>query len=461
MNPRNRIFGIIILILLLNSCKKDLNSDFVLLKGLDIENDITTLELKTNEKFKLYNQPITNLKLNHSNNSFNDTLNVEEGYYDFIINEKTILLYLKKGFNLNLNIENKQIEITGLGEKENKYLLNRDKLDKSIISKNFWSYYSNLDEKEFLELANSIYQKRISLIEKSNLENSKFKYVEETFAKLDKAHKYLNYPFTRLTFDPSYKPSKEFPQTFETIDINDENLIDLPYYSTLMFLNTVNKVTNRKNKPFDSSTEYLRYVISDSLGISNEKLKEEVAYKAIDFTIEKTDSIDKVFALYRTYTKNENYLNKINNRYLKIKGLSKGSPAPNFAIQDSEGNMISLENLNGDVIYIDFWATWCKPCLSEFKPSSLLQKKLADKKIKFLNICIESEYKTWSSLVSKKNIQGINLIADKEVEKKLKEDYLIQGLPRYVIIDKNGKIYDFSAKKPSDSELETELMKIL
>lgn len=455
------IFRIIILILLLNSCKKEVNSDVVILKGLVEENEITHLQLKTNELFKLYNQPVTTIKLNYSKNNFNDTLNIGEGYYDLTINEKTILLYLKNGFQLDFNISKKQIQITGLGEKENNYLLHRDKFDKNIFSKNFSSFYSNLNETEFLKHANSIYGNRIHLIEKFNLENSKFKFIEETFAKLDKAHKYLNYPKTRLSIDSSYKPSKEFPETFETIDINDERLIDLPFYTALMFLHTVSEVHNRKHQSIDKSLETLKYVILDSLGIKNKKLKEEVAYRTIDWTFEKTDSLDKVFTLYETYTKNEEYLNKINDRYLKIKGFSKGSPAPNFAIRDIEGKLISLENLKGNIIYIDFWATWCKPCLSEIKPSSQLQEKLKDKEIKFLNICIESEYNTWNRLVLNKNIKGINLFADKEIENKLKEDYMIKGLPRYVIIDKKGKIYDFSAKRPSDSELEAELMKIL
>src|SRR5690554_1090322 len=97
----NDIFRIIILILLLSSCKKEINSDVVILKGLVEENDITHLEIKTNELFKLYKQPVATIKLNHSKNSFNDTLNVGEGYYDLTINEKTILVYLKNGFQLN------------------------------------------------------------------------------------------------------------------------------------------------------------------------------------------------------------------------------------------------------------------------------------------------------------------------------------------------------------------------
>ncbi|MCG2431966.1 TlpA family protein disulfide reductase [Aequorivita xiaoshiensis] len=457
----NDIFRIIILILLLSSCKKEINSDVVILKGLVEENDITHLEIKTNELFKLYKQPVATIKLNHSKNSFNDTLNVGEGYYDLTINEKTILVYLKNGFQLNFNISKKQIGITGLGEKENNYLLQRDKFDKNISSKNFSSFYSNLNEIEFLKHANSIYRYRINLIEKWNLENSKFKYIEETFAKLDKAHKYLNYPKARQSVDPSYIASNGFPKTFETIDINDERLMDLPFYTVLMFLNTVSEVHNRKHQSIDKSLETLKYVILDSLRIKNKKLKEEVAYRTIDWTFEQTDSLDKVFTLYKNYTKNEKYLNEITNRYLKIKGLSKGSPATNFTIRDSEGKLISLENLRGNIIYIDFWATWCKPCLSEIKPSSQLQEKLKDKEIKFLNICIESEYNTWKRMVLNQNIEGINLFADKEIEKKLKEDYMIQALPRYVIIDKNGKIYDFSAKRPSDSELEVELIKLL
>lgn len=301
----------------------------------------------------------------------------------------------------------------------------------------------------------------MDLIQNSELENSRFKFIEESLAKLDRSHKFINYPFTRLRIDPTYTRSKHFPETFKDIDINDERLVDIPHYSLIMFLKIVNDVSKDSIQLSDPILGYLNFVLNGDLQVTNRKLKEEIAYETVSLTIEKTDSLDKLYETYKNFSEDSIYLKEITNKYIKLKGVPKGAVAPNFSIQNTNGELISLEKFKGKVVYIDFWATWCKPCLSEINPSRELQKKLANYDIKFINIGIESKYNTWSNLISTKNIEGINLFANSEIEKKLKEDYFIQGLPRYVIIDKDGRIFDFSAKKPSDPKLEAEIKRIL
>jgi len=456
----NKLFRFIILIAIFQSCKESEIADTVILSGVTKKN-ISELHLKTNQKFKLHSQPEIDYNLKHSKKNFQDSLIIKEGYYDLILDDRTILLYLKSGDNLNLDINNSQINITGNGRNKNEYLRNRISLEKDLSSRNFRNYYSTLNEDSFLKLADSIFNLRTNLIRDSRLKNSKLRFIEESFAKLDRAHKFLNYPFTRLRFDKNYIKSKKFPDTFDNIDINDERLIDMPYYSTLMFLKTINEVMALDKQSFDSSIGYLKFIIDDGLKVSNRRLKEEIVYKTINWTIEETDSLDKLFKIYKKFTVDSIKLNKITDKYLKLKGLTKGSLAPNFTIKNKKGELTTLKSLKGNVVYIDFWATWCKPCISEIEPSKELQKKFTGKNIKFVNICIECEHNSWVKMLSNKNIQGINLLVSKGNENILKEDYFIQGLPRYVIIDKEGKIFDLSAKRPSNPELQLELMNLL
>jgi len=449
------------LFLFIQSCKSDQTDELIIINGFIENGSITDLQLKTNLKFKFHNQSDTILRLTYNKKKFQNSLKIKEGYYDLLINDKIILLYLKKGFELNLDIQFDNVSITGNGSNENQYLQSRDNLDKELAYKNTSNYYSQLKEENFLKLVDSIYNLRIDLL--TNLNNQKFKFLEESFAKLDKSHKYINYPFRRLFFDSSYVTNKKFLTPFEHININDERLIDSPYYLTLMFLKTVNEIIARDINPRnnDMSFEYLKYVISDSLNVSNFSLKESIVYNTANITIQNTNHLDDFFKTYTTFTKNEAYLNNITKKYYHLKGFSKGSKAPNFKISDKEGNFTTLESLKGNVIYIDFWASWCKPCLAEIEPSNQLQKKLNKEAIKFVNICIETDFDNWIKIVDKKNIQGINLFADKIAQLKLKENFLLQGLPRYIIIDKNGFIFDFSSKRPSNPKLEKELMTIL
>jgi len=432
----------------------------IILSGKN-HNNISEIYLRTKKENKLQSQTYKEFDITHTNGNFHDTLRIAEGYYDLTVNNNSIPLYLKNGYNLQLNINKNGMDITGTGMIENIYLQKRQILEKKIATKNFYSYYTTLDEKNFLKLSDSIYSLRINLIEKSGLSDSKFRFLEQSFAKLDRAHKLLNYPFIRLRIDQNYVMSKDFPKTFKGININDERLVELPYYSTLMFLKTVNGVVARDGQSSDPAFKYLQFVIDDELKVTNKKLKEVIAYKTVDMTLEKTDSLDKLYNTYRAFAKDSLYLKKITNRYIELKGLEKGSMAPSFLINNKNGESVSLESLKGNVVYVDFWATWCKPCISEIEPSKRLQNKFNGKNIKFVNICIESKYETWNKLVSDKDIQGINLFADKEKEKKLKNDYFIQGLPRYVILDKDGKVFDLNAKKPSNPKLELELREML
>lgn len=459
-----KIFALIILFATLQSCeeKKEKELNFIQLSGR-YNDSISEIVLKTNSLFQLNKQANIDINLSQFHRNFGDTLKIDEGYYDlFINNDEKILLYLKNGYSLNLKISEDGINIDGPGKKQNIFLQKRVKLENDLSSKNFNTYYANLNESSFLNLADSIYNLRMDLIQKSELENSKFKFIEESLAKLDKAHKYLNYPYTRLQIDPSYSTSNDFPETFEGIDINDERLVDVPHYSLLMFLKIIDEVTKDNIQQGDLAIRYLNFVLNEDLKVTNRKLKEEIAYKTLTLTMQKTESPNELFEIYQKFSRDSIKLEEITDKYIKLKGLTKGSLAPNFAIPNENRDLVSLEDFQGKVLYINFWATWCKGCMSEIDPSKELQRKLAKyPDIKFINIGIKSNIDTWKKTISTKNIQGINLFANREISNKLNQDYFIQGTPRFVIVDKEGKIIDFSAKKPSDPELEAELKRIL
>ncbi|MDO9138664.1 MAG: TlpA disulfide reductase family protein [Lutibacter sp.] len=453
---------LLIISLIIISCQKEKTPELVILSGFVKNKKNDTIKLSTNDKYKLYNQKNENINIIlNSENRFTDTLNISDGYYNLEIGNNNFILFLKSGNNLNLESDNSKLNISGTGKIENKYLVERNNLDSKLASINYWDHYYKLNENDFLNLADSIYQCRIELIRKHKIEDKRFHFIETTFAEMDREHKFLNYPFTRQSLNQDYIPSKDFPNVFAKTNINDDRLLDIPYFTLMMFSNIANKIVVKNDTRFDAKLDYLRLAISDRLGQTNPKLKEEIAFLTADFTIDKTDSLDLFFKTYKDFTKNEEYLNKITTKYLNLKGISKGKQAPNFEFKNENGELISLADFQGYVIYLDIWATYCKPCLEEIEPSKELQKKLSNQKIKFVNICIESKRESWLNLIKEKEFTGIQLYCTKEDEEKFKESYVVQGIPSYIIIDKEGKIYDINAKRPSDAKVEKELLKIL
>lgn len=453
---------LLILSLIIFSCQKDKTQELIILSGYVNKPKNDTIKLSTNNKYKLYNQKNDNINIIlNSSGRFTDTLNISDGFYNLEIGDNNSILFLKSGDYLNLESYNSKLNISGTGEIENNYLQERKKLNRKLTSINFWNHYYELNENDFLKLASSIYQSRIELIKKFKIKDKRFHFIETTFAEIDREHKFLNYPTFRQIINQDYVPSKDFPTVLAKTNINDERLLDIPYFTIIMFLNIANIIVAENDTRFDSKLDYLRLSMSDKLGLTNLKLKEEIVFTTANLAIEKTDSLDLFLKTYKNFTKNKDYLKKITSKFLNLKGISKGKQAPNFEFKNENGNLISLASLKGYVIYLDIWATYCKPCLEEIEPSIKLQKKISNKKIKFVNICIESKRDSWLNLIKKREFTGIQLFCTKEDEDKFKESYVVESLPRYIIIDKEGEIYDINAKKPSDIELEKKLLKLL
>jgi thiol-disulfide isomerase/thioredoxin len=457
----NKVILFLFLVSFTLSCKKGKVTEFVILSGISNIN-LDTINLSTHQRFYLNSQKKESYVIKpDSKHKFLDTLIISKGYYELIAGNKTIPLYLKQGFNLNIDLMESDVIINGNGSVENRYLQAKKDLESNIASINFYQYYSYLDEARFLKYVDSIKTLRDNLIKSYNLSNNHFKFIEESYSKLDRTHKLIKYPITRINFDTNYIPSKNFPIVFNDININDERLFEVPLFKVLMYTKILIKNESQSNLENDESLNLLRLAISDELNVTNQVVKEQLAFTIADWTIEGTDSLDLFYKIFKDFTKNEDDLKKITSKYLYMKGLSNGNQAPNFEFYNEKDELISLESLNDYVIYLDIWATWCKPCIEEIGPSNKLQKKLSNKKIKFISVCIESKKESWSRIIKEKEFSGIQLFCPKTKEDIFKENYLVESLPRYLIIDKNGKIHDFNARKPSDNELEQELLKLL
>lgn len=107
----------------------------------------------------------------------------------------------------------------------------------------------------------------------------------------------------------------------------------------------------------------------------------------------------------------------------------------------------------GKVIYIDIYATWCRPCLSEIPKSHEIQKKYERQDIAFVNICMSSDRSNWLKLIEKRNITGDNYFFTPEQVNNFKEKYPIIGYPTYMIVDKTGNMASEDAPRPSSGKV--------
>jgi thiol-disulfide isomerase/thioredoxin len=142
--------------------------------------------------------------------------------------------------------------------------------------------------------------------------------------------------------------------------------------------------------------------------------------------------------------------------------LGKGNPSPKFNnYLNYNGGKTSLDDFKGKYVYIDVWATWCKPCLAQIPFLKKLEKKYARKKIEFVSISTDNAstagswddaLSKWKKMVKSKSLAGVQLYAGKD--SKFMTDYQVYGIPRFILVDPKGNIVNANAPRPSDPNLE-------
>ncbi len=142
--------------------------------------------------------------------------------------------------------------------------------------------------------------------------------------------------------------------------------------------------------------------------------------------------------------------------------LSKGKPSPVFTnYENYKGGTTSLQDLKGKYVYIDLWATWCQPCKAEIPYLQKVEKQFHNKNIEFVSISIDSkkDHDAWKNMVKDKNLGGVQLYAGDD--KTFTTAYRVSGIPRFILLDKDGNIVDSNAPRPSNPKLIEVLNNIL
>ena len=132
----------------------------------------------------------------------------------------------------------------------------------------------------------------------------------------------------------------------------------------------------------------------------------------------------------------------------KVSYLNKGEKAPDFYLSDLNGKFHTLKDFQGKLIYISFWATWCSPCLKTIPKKNIIVREYGNKPIEFLNISFDKEKDKWEKTIKDLDIKGLKLLCNGNWEDILKTKYYNQGIPRYILINKEGEIIDSDAPSP-------------
>jgi thiol-disulfide isomerase/thioredoxin len=104
---------------------------------------------------------------------------------------------------------------------------------------------------------------------------------------------------------------------------------------------------------------------------------------------------------------------------------------------------------------IDIWASWCKPCIGEIPSIKKLEKEFPD--ICFISLSIDSSKAKWKKKVKELELHGnVFHVAESKYHKIMQ----VNGIPRFILYDKHGKLYTEKAPRPSNPEIRTILKRL-
>ena len=111
--------------------------------------------------------------------------------------------------------------------------------------------------------------------------------------------------------------------------------------------------------------------------------------------------------------------------------------APSFVLTLFDGRTVTLEDLRGKVVFLNFWASWCPPCRAEAKTLEAAWKEYKDKDVLFLGIDIQDTEKDARAFIEE---FGITYMNGRDPTGRIAIDYGVWGIPETFFIDRQGRI---------------------
>ena len=121
--------------------------------------------------------------------------------------------------------------------------------------------------------------------------------------------------------------------------------------------------------------------------------------------------------------------------------LQPGQPAPEFTLDDLDGQPVSLSQFRGKVVLLDFWASWCGPCIGDLPHLRQIKERTAGQPVVFLNLSLDTDEAAWRKGIEKHGIEGVHVRAHGFYSDPAKA-YNINGIPSYFLVDSQGVIAD-------------------
>ena len=385
--------------------------------------------------------------------TFRDTIReIGDNHFYYLVENPAVQtpLYLANGTNmeLTLNEEVSKTMVSGSQTKQTQYLIERN----SFINDRINGADSNLfgqKPQEFKENVKAFFAELDKKLKAYGF--------DEEFVK--NQEKWTNYKFVEyLTIFPTYHRYTSGNEAILPDDFYAErDGIDYDNAEEFRTIDTYRDLVRSKfytiiNNPNDA--ENIKKFISEVNALKSDNIRADLAKGTFQLISPNSTVNKEIFDFINKNVTDEKVKEAAKKAYDVATKLTSGSPSPKFSnYENFNGGTTSLDDFKGKVTYIDIWATWCLPCRGEIPALKELEKKFHGKDVAFVSISIDQNKDEWKEFVKSEDLKGVQLFAENAFESQFIQDYGIRQIPTFIIIDKEGKIVNADAPRPSSDEI--------
>ena len=369
------------------------------------------------------------------------------GYYQ--VGRNT--LYLTPGDEMKVYLGTSQPQSTfeGKGMEANRYLKGR------LFPKggSFLEAGRNIraDFQSTKALIDSLASLRRQELKKLKKVSREFKKLEEMRIQADVANSYLSYPFYASDVLTACKSEEEARQALEKFNLSVKEWVE-----------PILKELAASDKYLDVAV--VRDVLLGECDKSVFDYPKSVRLAELNEVLRKGDEFDEALTLakynelknFAGGLKNEDFKEVFLGRLERRAKLMEGRPAIDLQVKTADGKTGKLSDYKGKVMYVDFWATWCGPCMGEMPYFNDLSTKYPN--IRFIGISVDESEKAWKTRIGQGDHGNVlELICH---DSRTKTGWDITGIPRFLLIDADFNIISAEAPRPSQkAQIEALLQK--